>query len=177
MRYICSECGSEITDSAEFCYACGSLKSKAVRIPDVADVTGGLIGICTSCGESIRSGETHCSKCGASIAAPQVMLIKPKLTSWGIIGILLAIIPGSFMFLGIPFLPSIFGLGHLAFRKWSRGFMFLGISLFLGYVNFTMDPDSTVSSGMILIVSLFVFFLQATEALALAILPKKTDRR
>jgi DNA-directed RNA polymerase subunit RPC12/RpoP len=175
MRYLCSECGSEIADDAEFCYACGSLKSKAVRIPDVSDVTGDFVGVCTSCGENIRPGEIRCNKCGTSITAPQVILVRPKLTSWGIIGILLAIIPGSLIFFGIPAIPSIFGLGHLAFKRWSRGLMFLGVSLFLGYLRFTMDQDGAVSYGMIFILTLFVFFLQTTEALALAILPKKTD--
>jgi hypothetical protein len=178
MRYLCSQCGSEIGDDAEFCYACGSLKSKAINIPDVADVTGGLVGVCRTCGESIRQGETHCSKCGASIASQQVIIIRPKLTKWGIIGLLLAIIPGSFGFFGILLLPSIFGLGHLALKKWKRGLMFLSLSILIGVGNFLTEQNGTSSASsdaLFFIMILFIYFLQTTEVMALAFLSNKAD--
>ena len=74
--------------------------------------------------------------------------------------ILLALIPGFF---------NIFGLGHLLMRNWSKGLMYLAISVIIWY----MCGWTFVSSNlMITLLSVAVFFFQAMDIFRIIYTPE-----
>ena len=70
MMYICSQCGNQIPDDADFCYYCGCLKSKALRMDDNGRIDTGR---CHVCGEPVKGGESFCTKCGAALVLERPM--------------------------------------------------------------------------------------------------------
>ena len=139
MRYICSECGSEIPEGEDFCSRCGALKSKAIVTDDNGNFNAN---VCPNCGAPTVPGENFCGSCGAAIANPSVVQMKPVKNAWLALG--LALIPGFF---------NVYGLGHLVLRKWSRGIMFLAISAILFFARPAINP----MLGVILDVGVFMF--------------------
>ena len=115
MMYICSQCGNQIPDDAEFCYYCGCLKSKALKMDDSGHIE---TGVCHVCGEPVKGGESFCTKCGAALVLERPM-VPVKMDGRRIAALILATIPAFF---------NIFGLGHLVMKQWSRGFMFLAMT-------------------------------------------------
>ena len=73
------------------------------------------------------------------------------------------------LIMAITFLPGaffIFGLGHLALKKYSRGLMFLCISAVLIYIRYFSD-DLGVSTYIFLeVIGLLVYLKQAMEVLS-----------
>ena len=122
MKYICPECGSEIPEEDEFCTRCGCLKSKSIVTDDSGNVDTTH---CPNCGEPIVGNENFCGACGAPLIRNAVP-VRMKTAKYAWLAFLLALVPGFF---------NIFGLGHLVLKKWSRGFMFLAISVILYFVG------------------------------------------
>ncbi len=162
-RYICSECGSEIPYVSDFCYQCGSLKNKAFKIDEGGEMEGGEVP-CPNCGKPIEEGAKFCRHCGIETdsvpAAPGIqfgpnMFTPMVLRKNGALAMGLAFILG---FLGI------YGLGHLALKKWSRGIMYLSMSAVNWYIYMATGNLVTV----VMLISLFIFFRQCTEVTVLA---------
>ncbi len=151
MRYFCGECGEEIPEDMEFCPVCGSYREKAV----ITDDSGSRLTGCPSCGAPFRSGDTYCASCGKNLgnvnASPPVTM---EMQKRGIIAIILALGPGFF---------NIFGLGHIYLKQYSRGVMFLGISLVLWYLNgWQMFADVF----LLRMVDIMMFFYQGMDVMS-----------
>ncbi len=148
MIYICSQCGSQIPDDSDFCYTCGCMKSKALKMDD-----NGLVseGVCHSCGAEVSPGDAFCGSCGAALVQlpPRV-----KVKKYGQVALLLAVLPGMFF---------IFGLGHFVLKSWSRGLMFLAMSAILWYIS---PPGYLPSENIyIFVVQIGVYMYQAVDVM------------
>ncbi|MDR2698711.1 MAG: zinc ribbon domain-containing protein [Candidatus Methanoplasma sp.] len=177
MRYICPECGGEIPEDLDFCHLCGRKRDNTIRL----DQSGRFIppeeNECASCGTAMQPDDIFCPSCGEQRSKTQTAAFRPKLAKYAWIGIVLAFIPGALWFVPIPGLFSVFGLGHLYFRRWSRAAGFLLISAFLFYANIELvgAEPSLLTDIIFWIITLFFFFVQAMEALVLAFMPSKTS--
>jgi len=99
----------------------------------------------------------------------------------GWIGLVLAAVGGMLVFIPIgpigplPGLFSIFGLGHLYFKKWKRAGWFLMLSGFMFLIRFIQADDPSLLSHILFIVFTgFIFMMQMMEVLILAYMPPKT---
>ncbi|MDR3205943.1 MAG: zinc ribbon domain-containing protein [Candidatus Methanoplasma sp.] len=166
MRCVCSECGREIPDESDFCYVCGSLRTKAVEIHDAQEIMGAL-NLCHVCGGDMRPEDPVCKKCGE----PRVkrVVISVGLDRYGTVAILLALIPGALALL--PGLISVFGLGHLMYKRWTRAAMFLTMSALLGMSK--MYADEGGMQVIIILATAVTFFVQLMEVTALAMFRRK----
>jgi hypothetical protein len=127
---------------------------------------------CASCNAELSSDDLVCRHCGEPISRTQTITFMPKMTKYGWVGILLALIPGVMGFL--PGFFSIYGLGHIYFRKWSRGILFLMLSALMYYIEFGGLELNFWTNLLFGIVSTFIFLLQLMEAAVLAFMPRKT---
>lgn len=163
MRYICHECGKELEEGAEFCYHCGRSKKDALALDD----NGTFVNeshTCPNCGQKISDGDAFCQKCGSQVSCSKCVpvLFKPKLRKYGWIGILLAVIPGYFY---------LFGLGHIWFKSYKRGLIYLLFSIPLilvtrGYLN------GTFNSTLFMFLGIAMYLFQAMEVFGLAFMPE-----
>ncbi|MCL1811450.1 MAG: zinc ribbon domain-containing protein [Methanomassiliicoccaceae archaeon] len=172
MRYICPECGADIPEEQDFCYSCGRKKDNTIRLDESGRFVPPETDKCASCGAEMKKDDLFCPDCGERRALAQMAVFRPQLIKYGWIGVLLAFIPGALGFL--PGLFSIFGLGHLYFRKWTRGGMFLLLSVFMIYIKFSNMEMNLTMSIIFSITSVFIYLLQAMEVLVLAFMPPKT---
>lgn len=145
MKYICHDCGYEIPEDMEFCPHCGCMRDKSTPVDDQ---TGMPLGVCPSCGAKTNPGDSFCGSCGAAL--PEVRVMVPKMRKNGTLAIILGLFPGFF---------NIFGLGHLVMREWSKGAMFLAMSVILIYVNGSLISTSFLMS----ILSVAVYFYQCMD--------------
>lgn len=150
MTRICAECGSEIPEGSSFCYHCGRDAKDAYDIEDP--------GQGTYSSRVCDSGCQTCSSCGPGPYS-QSIVIRPRLVKNAWIGIILAVVPGFF---------NIFGLGHIFYRKWGRGLMYLVISVPLFYLEYMVRLDP-ISNSLIFLCTLAIYFVQALEVLSLSI--------
>ncbi len=161
MKVICPECGNEIPEDSDFCYHCGRSSKDAIKIGDEGNVIQGN-NICKRCGSEVKPTDMFCQNCGFPVTQDQVtVLFKPKMVKNGWIGILLALIPGFI---------SIFGLGHLWFRRYKRAVMYIAISIPMVYFSYFADITSYLST-LVFLASIFIYLLQAMEVLMLAYMP------
>lgn len=165
MKYICPECGNEIPEGSEFCHTCGRKKDDTIRLDDSGNFVPPDESSCSSCGGKIEPNDLFCQHCGAPTQRTQMLTFRPKMRKYGWIGILLAAIPGAF---------GLFGLGHIYFKKWLRGIMFLVISPIILYIRFGGVELSTFTEIIFILLFGFLFVMQAAEALVLAFIPPKT---
>lgn len=149
MRRICHDCGREIPDDMDFCQYCGCMADKATMVDD----NGIPSRTCPSCGAAASMTDSFCGSCGAKLeGAPQMMpMMRPVMRRNGPLAFILAVIPGFL---------NIFGLGHFLMKQWSRGAMFLCMSLVIWYVN----GGSMFSSNLLMsMVSILVFIYQLND--------------
>ena len=145
MKYICDDSGYEIPEDMDFCPHCGCMRDKSTPVDDQ---TGMPLGVCPSCGAKTNPGDSFCGSCGAAL--PEVRVMVPKMRKNGTLAIILGLFPGFF---------NIFGLGHLVMREWSKGAMFLAMSVILIYVNGGLISTSFLMS----ILSVAVYFYQCMD--------------
>ncbi len=69
MSKLCSVCGTENRDEAQFCRACGTAFS-ATRSTPAAAADGSTANACTECGFQNKPGIRYCANCGVGLAAP-----------------------------------------------------------------------------------------------------------
>jgi len=171
MRYICPECGSDIPEDSEFCYKCGRKKDNIIRLDQSGHFVQPEEDKCESCGADMAKDEIFCQKFGQPRSRTLMTAFQPKLIKYGWIGLALALIPGAFGF--IPGLYSIYGLGHLYFKRWSRGAVYLLFTVFFFYMKYTTTMD-VWTNLLFEILSIFIYILQAMEVLVLAFMPPKS---
>lgn len=178
MIHICPECGSEIPGESEFCYSCGRKKDDTIRIDSSGNFIPPEEDKCASCGAEMSQGDLFCPNCGTQRSKAQMVAFRPKMVKYGWIGLMLALIPGTLGF--IPWLPGIvpcvFGLGHLYFKRWRKGAVFLFITVFLLYWEnwgYWSTVDSIWADIFLVILTLFFYLIQAMEAFVLAFVPPK----
>jgi len=179
MRYICPECGDEIPEDRFFCYSCGRKRDNTITLDDKGNFIHSEKNKCASCGAEMQPGDLFCRNCSVPLSRTQTVAFRPKMVKHGWIGLLLAVIPGALGLMpdlfGITFY-SIFGLGHLYFKKWKRaGLYFLTTAMF-AYIKYTGFGDSFLTTLIFVITTGFIFFLQAMEVFVLAYMPSKTER-
>ena len=66
MSKLCSVCGTENRDEAQFCRACGTAFSAAKAAAAAAD--GTAANVCAECGFQNKPGIRYCANCGMSLA-------------------------------------------------------------------------------------------------------------
>lgn len=145
MRLVCGECGGEIPDGMDFCPRCGCKADRAYAIQDGNPAQR----VCPSCGKECGNDDLFCGNCGAQIPAP--VYRAPSINGRGSIAIFLGLIPGFF---------NIFGIGHLILKQYSRGVMFLIMSLVLWYLN---GWNITNQNLFLSIVSIGLFIYQGMD--------------
>ncbi|MEO5843709.1 MAG: zinc ribbon domain-containing protein [Caldimonas sp.] len=69
MSKLCSVCGTENRDEAQFCRACGTAFSAALSTPAAA-ADGSTANACAECGFQNKPGIRYCANCGVGLAAP-----------------------------------------------------------------------------------------------------------
>src|SRR5205085_3342216 len=67
MTKLCSVCGTENRDEAQFCRACGTAFA-ALATPPVGS-EGAASNVCSECGFQNKPGLRYCANCGMSLAA------------------------------------------------------------------------------------------------------------
>ncbi len=160
-RYICSECGSEIPPDSDFCYHCGCEKKRAFRIDDSGNIQQQKL--CPECRIPMEEDAKFCRHCGLEVGGYQTAdgcagpycMMPPKPVKNGTLAIALSFLLGFF---------GIYGVGHFVMKRWSRGIMFLAMSavnwyIYLSVGNFVM---------VVMLISLFIFFKQASETTMMA---------
>ncbi|HKM09971.1 MAG TPA: zinc-ribbon domain-containing protein [Candidatus Methanomethylophilaceae archaeon] len=181
--YICSECGHEIPQDSDFCYKCGSLRSKALKFDTGEKVQREEVQYpCPSCGKPNDQGAKFCKHCGIevdSIESPEPTASQyqsgASSTSYqvGRYGSPYGHSPapvlrkngGLAMALGFLFgFAGIYGMGHFVLRRWSRGLMYLAISAVNWYIYISVSGYPQ----LIIIASLLIFFKQSMEITNLA---------
>lgn len=170
MKYICRECGQEISDDAEFCYSCGALKKTAMAIDDTGVPVNEKSGVCPHCGFENKEGDAFCASCGKPIApmmTAQVM-IQRKLTTRDKIAIGLAVVPGIF---------SVFGLGHLVMKKYSRAFLYMAISAIWIYLYLFYIRTTGSMFFLWLMFEFFIYFRQSMEVIGLVYFKGPDNKR
>jgi len=177
MKYICPECGSEIPEDAEFCYICGRKKDNTIRLDQSGHFIQPEENKCASCGAEMLPDDLFCPNCGEPISKTQLAAFRPKMVKYGWVGLALALIAGALGFVPgaigfLPTLPSIFGLGHLYFKKWARGVIFLLFSAFFYYLRITTEMNIWISI-FFQVIAIFIYLLQAMEVFVLAFMPPK----
>ena len=190
MMYICPECGSEIPEDMAFCSYCGRKKDNTIRLDQAGHFVQPGANICSSCGSEMLPEDLFCPNCGERRSQTQLATFRPKMVGYGWVGLVLAIVPGVLGFIpdfngvfttlfGISMLPSIYGLGHLYFKRWGRGAMFIVFSAFLFYVRFTSEGtlDTNLWQAVFFqFISIFIFMLQTMEVFVQAYTPPKAPK-
>ncbi len=150
MRYYCSECNREIPSDLDFCPSCGSLKEKARAVND----SGNVVNTCPQCGSPVNAGDRFCGRCGTEVThTDHAPVVTPEFRRNTMLAMMLGLIPGFL---------NIFGLGHLVLKQYSRGLMFLAMSLIIWYVN---GWQLFGSSFMMRMVAIMVYFYQGMDLL------------
>lgn len=150
MKFICRDCGYEIPDDMEFCPRCGCLREKSTPVDDS---TGFPLNVCPQCGAARSLTDEFCGACGAKLPSLSTYrpYIRPKLRKNGALALMLALIPGFF---------NVFGLGHLVLRQWSRGAMFLAMSVLVWYLT---DWKLYTDDLFVTMIHILVYFYQAMD--------------
>lgn len=165
MKHICPECGSEIPEDSDFCFSCGRKKDDTIVLDDSGHFIDSNENKCTACGTELGPLDLFCPSCGKPTTKEQMIAFRPKMRKYGWIGILLAVIPGIF---------NLCGLGHLYFRKWGRAAMYLAISAMMMYIRYGGFEMGLFTQILFILVSGFIFVMQAFETYILAFVPPKT---
>ncbi len=148
MKHICGECGAELEEGMDFCPRCGCMKDKSYVIDD----SGNTSRVCPQCGEPVGRFDEFCGHCGGKLEQPVAMQMPfPRMKKNGNLALVLAILPGFF---------NVFGLGHLVMKRYSRGAMFLAMSLILWYLNGWHLSSANLT---VMILDILVFFYQSLD--------------
>ncbi len=153
-RY-CLECGEPVEPGADFCYRCGSR-----RIIKVGDDSRLVLkkGECPYCGHLNKEDAKFCASCGKRIGEFEYTPVRRgPLTARDYLIMAITFLPGAFF---------IFGLGHLALKKYSRGLMFLCISAVLIYIRYFSAGLGGSTYIFLEVIGLLVYLKQAMEVLS-----------
>lgn len=157
MTLVCRECGSQIPADMDFCPRCGSYSTNALKF----DERGYFVqDTCTSCGAELEKDSRFCIKCGAPVSNAPVYPVRVQMRKNGSLALAIGLIFGFL---------NIYGVGHLVMRRWSRGFMFLGITAVLMY----MDPTLLFSSNMMFtMIRIGIYMYQCMDLLGIVYGPE-----
>lgn len=167
--YICSECGKEIPQESDFCYHCGSLRSKAYTIEYKSEQPSNEHA-CPECGIENEPDIKFCRHCGVEMNTVRAQnLMRPRPTgpyNGGGYGHATPQVPvlqkrgGAAMFMSIILgFAGIYGIGHMIMKRWSRGLMFLAMSAVNWYIYISVGYPPT----FVMLISLMLFFKQSME--------------
>lgn len=155
MTRVCQECGRDVPEDMDFCPHCGSDRPFINRGDNGAVET-----TCPSCGAPFLPGDRFCGTCGAALPNVSSVAFMPQMRRNGMAAVIVSLIAGMF---------NVFGLGHIILRSYSRGAMFLLISLVIWYLN----GWSIMSSSMLfLLLEIMVFFYQTMDVVRIAYSPE-----
>ena len=154
MSRICGECGWDIPDDLDFCPRCGSRATIEVGGQD------GSAMMCPQCGTPFTPGDSYCGKCGAQLSRVVPMAVRARMRKHANLALMVALIAGFF---------NVFGLGHLILRSYSRGVMFLVLSVVIWYLN----GWSLFGSDFVMVMlTVLVYFYQAIDVTRVAMTPE-----
>ena len=154
MSRICGECGWDIPDDMDFCPRCGSRATIEVGGQD------GSAMMCPQCGTPFTPGDSYCGKCGAQLSRVVPMAVRARMRKHANLALMVALIAGFF---------NVFGLGHLILRSYSRGVMFLVLSVVIWYLN----GWSLFGSDFVMVMlTVLVYFYQAIDVTRVAMTPE-----
>ena len=152
-RY-CLECGEAVEPGADFCYRCGSRRVFSVDSEDRVVLKKGE---CPYCSHLNDETARFCTRCGKPLGeyrmAPRTA--RP-LKAWDYVVMALTFLPGAFY---------IFGLGHLALRKYSRGIMYLVISAVMIYIRYFSSELTGPTYIFLEVIGILIYLKQAMEVL------------
>jgi hypothetical protein len=154
VRY-CLECGEAVEPGADFCYRCGSKRIFQVGYNNRLVLKKGE---CPYCGHMNVEEAKFCASCGKRIGEFEYTPVRRRpLTGKDYLIMAITFLPGAFF---------IFGLGHLALKKYSRGLMFLCISAVMIYLRyFTIGSGGSIYI-FLEVIGLLVYIKQAMEVLS-----------
>jgi len=153
MSVICSECGSEIPEGADFCYRCGARLDHALKVTE--DGSGIISNTCFNCGGGISPNDQFCQHCGKPVSSSYIPLNRTKVSRKGLIAIVVAFLAG---------LVDVFGLGQLILKRWAKGAAFLVITAVLFYLAPSFLATET-GTFILLAMRLLTFFLQISDVI------------
>ena len=79
MSKLCSVCGTENRDEAQFCRACGTAFATAAAAASGAAASAA--NVCAECGFQNKPGIRYCANCGMSLATPSAERVASPLVS------------------------------------------------------------------------------------------------
>lgn len=164
MKKICTECGHEIPDDSEFCHYCGRDAKDSIKFDNNGHMEQ-QANVCRNCWAELEQGSIQCKRCGFPVIEDVPVVRRRKITKKSWIGIALALIPGFI---------NIFGLGHLFFKKWARGAMYIIISIPFFYLTW-IAPQAGMNTTLMTLFAVFLYFVQSMEVLALAMFAGKPE--
>ncbi len=151
---FCSECGHELEPGEEFCYNCGSLRTFVV---DGESRVVTEKGVCPICGNKNAEDAEFCDNCGRSLGEYEFNPVRTSpLTVKDYLILAIALLPGAF---------NIFGLGHLLLKKYSRGLMYLIISIVLIYATYSSPSMGRSTYFLLELIGFLIYLKQSFEVL------------
>ena len=166
MTLYCSQCGAPIEDGADFCYQCGALRKTAFDMDESGNLrpaSENATRVCPHCGFSNPFSERSCQNCGGAMPPLESVRVPKALDSRDFLAIALGVIPGCI---------GVCGLGHFFYHRYSRGLMYLCISLIILYVEISLGyTSSSTKMFFIRILGFVVFFRSSMDLLSTAYYP------
>lgn len=162
MTVYCSECGSVIEDGEDFCVRCGALRRYAFDMDDNGNLTAvdsNAPRMCPNCGFTNRFSDNVCADCGAPLPHLTARRSARKLMTEDYIKLAIGLIAGA---------AGICGIGHLLYRRYSKGLMYLVLSSVILYVELSVGFSSSYRFMMLRIIGLYIFFSSSFDLLRLA---------
>ena len=162
MTVYCSECGAEIESDADFCYRCGALKKNGFVLDDngyLHPVDLNTSRVCPHCGYTNTFNDSSCQSCGAPFQDVYARRTKTSLTRNDLIKIVIGLLLAAF---------GVCGVGHLLYRQYSRGIMYLILSLVILYVEISVGYSTSTRFLFIRLAALIIFLRSSFDLMRIA---------
>ncbi len=162
MTVYCSECGNVIEDGEDFCVRCGAMRRYAFDIDDNGNlnaVDSGAPRMCPYCGYTNTFRDSVCADCGNPLPQLSVRRNPRKLVVEDYIKLIIGLLLGA---------AGVCGVGHMLYRQFSRGLMYLVLSVVILYVEVSSGGSSSFNYIMLRMLGLYIFFSSSFDLLRVA---------